>query len=178
MCPRNGKRVIPWTASLLALVLVTLTGCVRVRIVDTTPAASTPVPIPSSPSPGNTDHNLAITAVDFDPPLNYQQLIIQRQSLALLVAIENNGSSTERNVTVRAQLSSPEDPDLFLTQGASIASIAPGEVEVVRFSRLGEIPYHQTYHLEVMVDPVAGESDLGDSSKAFDIQILLEQESP
>ena len=61
---------------------------------------------------------------------------------------------------------------------ASIASIAPGEVQVVRFSRLGDIPYYQNYRLEVMVDPVAGESELGDNRKAFDIQILQEPSNP
>jgi len=114
---------------------------------------------------------LAVLTVEFDPPLDYQQLIFRRQSVTLLVAVENLGNTAERDVTVRAELSSPENPDLLLTQGASVASIAPGEIQVVHFSRLGEIPYHQAYHLEVMVDPVAGESELGDNRKAFDIQI-------
>lgn len=94
------------------------------------------------------------------------------------MAIENTGDVTERDVTVRAQLSSPDNPDFLLTQGVSLASIAPGEVQVARFSRLGEIPYHPTYHLEVMVDPVAGEGDRSDNSKAFDIQIHEGEDSP
>lgn len=184
MRPGNGKGVVLWFGIGLMLALVTLTGCVRVEVIDTTPVASTPNS-PTTPSPGVSpsaggggDHNLAVLTVDFDPPLDYQQLIMQRQSVALLVTIENTGSNIERNLTVRAQLSTPEDADLFLTQGASIASIAPGTVQAVRFSRFGELPYHQTYHLEVMVDPVDGERDLSDNRKAFDIQIHQDRSSP
>jgi hypothetical protein len=174
MWPGNS-RWIPWcVTSMLMLVLVTLAGCVEVKVVDTTPAAATPDTY-SSPLPaGANDHDLAVLTADLDPPLNYQQLILRRQAVTLLVAVENTGSSTERDVTVRAELSTPEDPNLQITQGASIASIAPGEIQVVRFARLGEIPYHQIYRLEMKVDPVAGESNLGDNRKAFDIQIRRE----
>jgi hypothetical protein len=72
---------------------------------------------------------------------------------------------------VRAELTSLDDPSFVLAHEASVESIAPGEVQIVRFARLGEIPYHQSYHLEVSIDPVEGELDLGDNQKAFDIQI-------
>ena len=178
MWPRNGKRMIVKIAGLLMLAVVALTGCVRVEVVDTAPSASTAEPFASPSLVESGGCNLAILAVDFDPPLDYQHLIIERQSVALLVAIENTGNSSNHNVAVRAELSTAEDASFFLTQGASIASIAPGEVQVVRFSRLGDIPYYQTYHLEVMVDPVLGESDLGDNRKAFEIQILQESSDP
>lgn len=171
MKPRKGKLTFARTVGVLIVTLVALTGCEGVEVVDTTPAATTPDTFASPLPVGAKDHNLAVLTVEFDPPLNYRQLIIRRQSVTLLVAIENLGNAGERDVTVRAELSSPENPDLFLTQGASVASIAPGEIQVVQFSRLGEIPYHQAYRLEVMVDPVAGERDLGDNRKAFDIQI-------
>lgn len=178
MLPRNGKRLIPGSAGLLTLAVVVLTGCVQVEVVDTTPAASTSEPVASLPSVASGVCNLAILAVDFDPPLDYQHLIIERRSVALLVAIENTGSDSNHNVAVRAELSTPQDSSFFLTQGASIASIAPGEVRVLRFSRLGDIPYYQAYHLEVMIDPVVGESDLDDNRKAFDIQVLQEPSNP
>jgi hypothetical protein len=124
---------------------------------------------------GDETHNLAVAAVDFDPPLNYQQVIIQGRSVALLVAVENSGSHVERDVTVRLHLTSPDEEGLFQTREANMAYIAPGEVRVVRFAHLGEIPHHQTYHLEVMVEPVAGESYFSDNLRAFDIQIYQGQ---
>lgn len=171
MGPRNSRLMIPRIAGTFILVLATLAACAEVEVMDTTPAAKPEDTFSSPLSAGSGEHNLAVLAVDFDPPLSYQQLIVRRQSVALLVAIENTGTRTERNVTVRVQLSTLEDSGLLLTEGASVASIAPGEIQVVRFARLGEIPYHHTYHLEVAVDPVDWESDLSDNRKAFDIQI-------
>jgi hypothetical protein len=166
--------MLPWIAGVLVLILAALAGCGDLEVLDATPVVSTPDVFSSPLSGESEEHNLAVLAVDFEPPLDYQQLIVRRQSVALLVAVENTGTSTERDITVRAQLSTPEDPDLLLTRGASVASIAPGEIQVVRFARLGQIPYHQAYHLEVMVDAVKGESDIADNHKAFDIQIVEE----
>ncbi len=169
MWPEHKKRLLPWLTGLVVLALFSLTGCVEVQVIDTTPDALTsPLPAP------NGKHNLAVLAVDFDPPLSYQQLTVYRQGVELLVAIENSGSVTERDVAVRAWLSSPEDPDFVLSQEAALKEIAPGEVQIVRFSRLTEIPYHQTFRLEVAVDALDGESDYGDNQKAFDIQISRE----
>ena len=168
--PRNSRLMVLGMTGVLLMALVTLSGCVEVHEVDTAATASTP-DVFTSPLPGVEYHNLAVLTVDFDPPLDYQQLILHRQSVTLLVAVENTGSYTQRDVTVRAELSTLEDAEFLLTRGASVESIAPGEIQVVHFARLGEIPYHQVYHLEVIVDPVDGESDLGDNLKAFDIQI-------
>jgi hypothetical protein len=156
------------------LVLLALVGCVEVEVRDATPAAGASDASTEASLEGDGDHNLAILAVDFEPPLDYQQLIIRRRAIDLLVAVENRGTSTERDVTVRARLSTPEDPELLLAQGAIIASIAPGEIQVVRFGQLGRLPYHQLYHLEVLVEPVEGETNLGDNGKAFDIEIRQE----
>ncbi len=171
MSPRNRTWLLLWVIIALVGVSLSASACAGIEVVDSTPAVSTPDTFTSPLSEGTPVHNLAVLAVDFDPPLDYEQLIIRRQSVTLLVAVENTGSSTERDVTVRAQLSTPEDADLVLSQGASLLAIAPGEIQVVRFGRMGYIPYHQTYHLEVVVDAVAGESDLSDNVKAYDIQI-------
>lgn len=178
MRPGISKLTISGIATVLLLALIALTGCAEIEVVDTLPAASTPDTFISPLSAGSKNHNLAVLAIDFDPPLNYQQLILRQQSIALLVAVENTGTDTERDVMVRAQLTSPEDPDLLMTQGASVTSIAPGEIKVVRFARLGKIPYHQTYHLEAWVELVDGESNAADNHRAFEIQIHQDQEKP
>ncbi len=177
MWPRKGNRVIVGFAVVAVVALIALTGCARVEIVDSA-VVSTPDFFSNRPAAGDGTHNLAVIAVDFDPPLNYQQLIIQRRSVSLLAAVENSGNSAEQDVTVWVQLTTPDDPELFQTRGASMTSIAPGEVRVVRFAHLGEIPYHQTYHLEVMVEPVNGESDYTDNLRAFDIRVHQGQDEP
>lgn len=171
MWPIKGKLMLPGIAALLLLSVLTLVGCVDVKIVDKEPSVSMPDALTNPTPPGDGTHNLAVLTVDFDPPLTYQQLVLRPQSVELLVAIENAGKVTERDVTVRAQLSTPQSPDDLLTQGASVASIAPGEIQIVRFSRLSEIPFHETYILEVVVEPVVGETDLTDNTRAFELQI-------
>jgi hypothetical protein len=171
MKSRHGRSMLPWLVGALALTVLLLTGCVEVQVVDTTPAAEVPDTFTSPLAAGEGERNMAVLAVDFDPPLSYQQLILRRQAVELLVAVENSGGATERNVTVQAQLSSPEDPAFVLAQEASLPTIASGEIQVVRFAPLKEIPYHQIYRLEVWIDPLPGESDLADNQKAFDIQV-------
>jgi hypothetical protein len=171
MWPNNGKLVLPGIAVLLLLSVLSLVGCADVSIVDKEPTLSTPDALTNPAPSGDGTHNLAVLAVDFDPPLTYQQLVIRPQSVELLVAVENTGKVTERDVTVRAQLSTPQNPDGLLTQGASLASIAPGEIQIVHFARLSEIPFHETYILEVVVEPVPGETDLTDNTRAFELQI-------
>jgi hypothetical protein len=171
MRSRKSKWVIHGSAIVLVLVSVALAGCADVQVVDTTPEILSSDSYASPPPVASGERNLAVLALDFDPPLSYRHLILRRQAVALLVVVENTGSTTERDVKVQARLSSPEDANLLLTQEAGISSIAPGEIQIVRFSRLSEIPAHLSYHLEVLVEPVAGEKDLSDNRKAFDIQI-------
>lgn len=167
---RSTLRSVLIAGVLLPFSLI-LTGCMEVGVVDTTPESNTPVVSSSLQPSGVSERDLAILAVEFDPPLDYRYLSASTEPVALLVAVENKGSSTERQVAVIAELTSPEDPDLFVSQRTIVERIAPGEVQVVRFPRLDSIPYHWLYHLEVAVEPLEGEGYLSDNRKAFDIQI-------
>jgi hypothetical protein len=170
MGSRQRARTLLWLTSTLALMLMFLAGCAEVEVIDTTPEAGE-VEVFASPLSEESKHDLAVMTVEFDPPLNYQQLIARRQSVALLVVVENRGTITEREVVVEASLTTPQDNALSITQEAIVDHIAPGEIRIVRFGRLDDIPYHETYHLEVAVEPVSGESILGNNRKAFEIQI-------
>jgi hypothetical protein len=179
MHPMTHKRFF-WVAAMMLIVAMgTLTGCVQeVEVVDATPAAGTTEDPGDGSSLQGAEGNLAVVAVDFDPPLNYEQLILLRQSITLLVTIANTGDVRQDDVTVRAELTSPEDAELFITQGASLSSIAPGESQVVRFAPLSGIPHLQAFHLEVMVDAGEGERELHDNRRAFEIQIIPEATQP
>jgi len=176
MWPRNRRKVRAWLAGapIFTLLLLGLAGCAEVEVVDTTPISETTGGF-ASPLPAEAGrHDLAVLAVDFDPPLSYQELIVRRRSVVLLVVIENRGTATERDVVVRAELSTPEDKALVLSRTSGVTSIAPGEIQIVRFDQLPKFPYHETYHLEIAVEPAPGEGNVADNNKAFDIQIHRE----
>jgi hypothetical protein len=174
MRSKDARFAFVAVAVLLALSLVTLVGCAEVEVVDATPSASgSDLPAGVVPE-GSGEHNLAVLAVEFDPPLEYEKLIVRRQAVTLLVAIENTGTQNEHDVVVLAQLSTPENREFVLIRETSVASIAPGEVQIARFPELSKIPYYETYHLEVIVKPVDGEADFADNGRAFDIQIHRE----
>lgn len=169
MKSHRARHGIFWGAVLVAGML-SLAGCAEVRVVDSTPGAGLLAAPPGLPTV-TADHNLAIVTVDFYPPLDAAYAARIRQSLTLLVAVENTGSATEKNLSVHARLSSPDDPQLLVEQGAGVASIAPGEIQVVRFPPLKDVPLYRNYRLELAVDSVEGERNLADNQKAFDIQI-------
>ena len=97
MWPRNSKLKLPWITGAL-LILVLLAGCAEVEVVDKTPAASAPEQLPEPMPVGVGKHNLAVMAVDFDPPLSYKHLMVRREAVALLVVVENTGTETEQDV--------------------------------------------------------------------------------
>jgi hypothetical protein len=171
MQARHSKLMRPWSAVTLVLILVFLGGCSEVEVVDTTPGASSDTPFVSPLIVDPSRHDLAILGLEFDPPLDYQQLILRKQSIALLVVIENAGTATERDLVVKAQLTTLEDQDFVLNRQATVTSIAPGEIQIVQFDPLTRIPYHATFYLEVSIAPVEGESDTANNHKAFEIQI-------
>ena len=71
MWPRNGRLMIPWIAGVLILILAALTGCGDVEVLDATPVVHTPDAFTSPLSGESEEHNLAVLAVDFDPPLDH-----------------------------------------------------------------------------------------------------------
>lgn len=171
MKPRHREFLHPWIAVTLVLILILLGGCAEVEVANTTPDAGSAEPFISPLAVDPIRHDLAILGLDFDPPLDYQQLILREQSLALLVVIENAGTVTEQGLVAEARLTTPEDEGLVLSQQAIVKSIAPGEIQIVNFDPLTKIPYHATFHLEVSIGPVEGERDTTDNRKIFEIQI-------
>jgi hypothetical protein len=111
--------------------------------------------------------------VDFDPPLEYEQIIARKnrgEGITLLVAVENTGVHAELDVSVAVQLSERDGKTVYLHKQGSIESIAPGEIKIVQF-RDTDIPFTYAYSMQVSVDPVFGETHLGDNVKTYDLLI-------
>ena len=90
-------------AMLLVLALLLAACTPSLEVVPNRRAPLTPV---STVTPQQ--HDLAIVAVDFDPPLDFAQ-IRNNGGVTLLVAVENRGQSVETDVRITAQLQDPND---------------------------------------------------------------------
>jgi hypothetical protein len=115
----------------LVIVAASVIGCINVQVIDRTPSM---VNVTPTQQYERAEHNLAVLAVDFDPPLEYDKIIARRdrgEGITLLVAVENNGIATEHDVPVEVELSKDGGDTLFLHKEARIEAIAPGEIKLV-----------------------------------------------
>jgi hypothetical protein len=118
-------------------------------------------------------HDVAIMGVDFDPPLDYDQ-IVANGGVTLLVAVKNLGLTAESNLEVSARLFDPAGAGSsaeLLNETARIRLLAPGEVRVVRFNQASDLPVRKQYELVVDLLPVPGERELRDNSRSYDILV-------
>jgi hypothetical protein len=168
MSSRNWRRIA--ALILLSVAAIWTGGCSSIQIIDRTP--STVQPRPSLQVQEIDEHNLAVLAVDFDPPLEYREILAARnrgEGITLLVAVENTGSVIERDVVVEVELYR-DGGGLILHQEGSVEAIAPGEIKLVRFKD-AEIPFSYRYQLKVHVLPVEGEVRLADNIKSYDLLV-------
>ena len=155
-------RGIAWLISGLALI-----GCApNIEITQdlTPPPLATAVP---------QAHALAIVGVDFDPPLEYAQVVANGR-VTLLVAIENRGQSDEHDLTLSARLldgGGGMGRLELLNERLMLERIGAGEVQVVRFSPVTQLPRRQNYQLQVTLSPAVGEIDLSDNQRTYEITV-------
>ena len=159
-------------ALIASVVILSLIGCTRIEVVDRQEGTDTETPTPSQVTPD--EHDLAILAVDFEPQLDYEQIVNNLDNITLLIAVENTGISTETDVAIEARLSCDEGRTTIVERDAEIASIAPGETQVVRFTQIPRPPYRPAYQLSVRAIAVPGETNLADNLRLYDINIIAE----
>ncbi len=152
---------------ILIIISATLLGC-QPTIEVVTPAVTPVLPAVTAVPQA---HALAIIGVDFDPALDYSQ-ILSNGGVTLLVAVENQGQATETNVELRARLLDTADaanPRELLNDTVLIRSLQPREVRVVRFAQVTDLPLRERYKLVTELAPILGEQELSDNARSFDI---------
>lgn len=147
---------------LTVLVVVALAGCGQIAV----------DPKPVAPAPSVTaDYDLAIVSVDFDPALQGNRLPIST-SYAVLVAIENRGVLTARNIKVNATLDRVGGSKAVLQGTHSLSELAPGGIKLVRIQPVGSLPAeYATYELTVQAQPLANETILSNNVRGFTIRV-------
>ena len=167
----SSARVFVSFFVLLLTVMATLCGCVNVELVDRSVPASSGAMV-SDPGIAN-EHDLAVLAVDFDPVLDYTEIMACKsrgEGITLLVAVENVGTSTEHGVVVQAKLLERSSQTVYVEKQAMIETIAPGEIKIVHLKDT-DVPFSFEYTLSVSVVPVAGETRPDDNFKTYDLLI-------
>jgi hypothetical protein len=150
--------------SVFALLLASCTPSLEV-----VPAHNAPVAAVSTVTPQQ--HDLALVAVDFDPPLDFAQ-IRNNGGVTLVVAVENRGQSAEADVRINAYLQDLDDQLRELSREAVLlGQLNPGALRVVRFAQVSDLPLRERYRLVVSVEAVAGETDIANNSRNYDIVI-------
>lgn len=154
---------------ILIIISATLLGC-QSSIEVVTPAVTPIIPavtvVPQA-------HAVAIIGVDFDPALDYDQ-ILSNGGVTLLVAVENQGLASETNVELKARLldtANQASPQELLNETRIIRSLAPHEVRVVRFNQVTDLPVRERYTIVTELAPVKGELELSDNTRSFDILV-------
>ena len=168
MSQRGKMRCIWLVTVIMMLASLSLAGCTTVQIVD-----RAPTPLDTlSPSKVRTrvdEHDVAVLAIDFDPPLDYEQIVVRGEQATLLVAVENIGLQTEADVIVKTRLSAYEDVTPILEKTCYIDTIAPGQIRIARFKDISRIPYRSVYRLKVWVLPVPGEIGIANNQRSYDL---------
>lgn len=155
--------------SLLITATTLLMGCQPlIEVVQPTQPAASPV-VPALATVAPDGRGIAIMGIDFDPPLDAGQLLASG-GVTLLVAVENEGQVTEPSVRVTARLFDPEGAGNDLAnETVTVKSLDPGELRVVRFTQVTELPIRERYKLLIEVTPVSGERELDDNVRTYDI---------
>lgn len=118
-------------------------------------------------------HSIALIGVDFDPPLDYFRLM-PNSGLTLLVAVENRGFMAAPYVEVRGRLLDPTEANvqaIILDEVIVVRDLAPGELRVVRFSEVRDLPIRARYELVVQVGHVPGDAVTEDNIRSYDILV-------
>ena len=174
MSQRGKMRCIWLVTVIMMLTSLSLAGCAGVEIVDQAPVSLDTLSLTKVRTPMD-EHDLAVLAIDFDPSLEYRQIMIRGEQATLLVAVENVGLQTEADVKVKARLSAYDDDTLILERTCHIDTIVPGQIKIARFKDISRIPYRQVYRLKVWVLPVLGEIGMANNQKSYDLYINMPQ---
>ena len=165
-------------AMMLALLLATplLAGCVQVQVTDEDHDPNTPTPYSELTSPREV-HDLAILGIEFNPPLEFEE-VIAAGKITLLVAVENRGLTVENGVAVGARLVGANETDVLVRRTDRIDALAPGEVKLIRFENMALVPYRPAYVLTVAVSPAPGEFRLADNQRSYRLQVSIPSVTP
>jgi hypothetical protein len=164
------RRVV--LVTLLVLVSILILGCQPlIEVVQPAAADAIVNSVPALATVAPDERGVAVIGIDFDPPLEAGQLLASG-GVTLLVALENQGQVVESNVRVTARLFDPSAAGKTIdlaNETVTVKQLNPGELRVVRFTQVTDLPSRERYKLLIEVTPVPGERERADNVKTYDI---------
>lgn len=157
----------PLALAVLVLFMLVASAC-QPRVELVRPVSGLPAVPAATVTPA--PHNVAIVGVDFDPPLTAE--LLPDSGITLLVAVENKGLNVEPQVAVSARLLDPAGEQSYgdlLRETVVEQALEPGDVRIVRFTEVTDLPPRSRYQLIVELAPVDGEADLEDNLRTYDV---------
>lgn len=162
----------PIRALVAAILVGTLAvGCASVVESEQKPVSPTPRALGAVATAVDDTPDVRVISVDFDPPLDSDGSCTSLDKRTLLVAVDNRGKKAENDVLVRLEIKGPEDKDALISQSRTVASVASGEVKVLKFTGFASLPARPVYNLIVDVRPVVGERSVDDNHKSLEVRI-------
>lgn len=157
----------------IALPALLLAGCVQVSVLDRT--ASPEDQVLAAALNTREEHDVAILAVEFDPPLDALQAVTDASQVTLRVAVENKGYRKETEVQVVVRLLASQTDELLQSETQTLSSLSPGEIQVLQFRGVLSSPGGVRYRLEISADAVSGETRVLNNYKSYEIRITGRQ---
>lgn len=125
------------------------------------------------------DYDVAVSAIDFDPPLKRETLVSTQQSVKLLAAVENRGTMQLNRLMVEARVTSQKG-DFSAQDSVPIDRLSPGETKVVEFEGVAPVPMlprSPSYRVRVSVDSQQSSASLRSASREVIVRVVEDASS-
>ncbi len=120
------------------------------------------------------EYEVAVSAIDFDPPLRRETLVDTQRGVKLLAAVENKGTMPLTRLLVEARVTSQKGD--FTTQDrVPINSLSPGETRVVEFESVAPVqmlPKSPSYRVRVTVGSQQPDISLRSASREVIVRVV------
>ncbi len=120
------------------------------------------------------DYDVAVSAIDFDPPLKRETLLSSQKGVKLLAAVENKGTMPLNQLMVEARVTSQKG-DFSVNDRVPIDKLSPGETKVVEFSGVAPVevlPKSPSYRVMVTVNSQQRDVSLRSASREVIVRVV------
>lgn len=120
------------------------------------------------------DYDVAVSAIDFDPPLKRETLLNTQKGVKLLAAVENKGTMPLTLLMVEARVTSQKG-EFSVQDRVPVDRLSPGETKVVEFESVAPVqmlPKSPSYRVTVTVSSQQSNVTLRTASREVIVRVV------